>query len=744
MNVDIPLLINQTTPIQIELLRFDFETNENETVSVPPKMLKSLLKDAHKGYAKNDKATPRTLRIPVTRPGLYRLHKVVDQSKLEVQKRASDILIVECPKATIKRAHANRCKGELSDLEFEVTGTPPMKVKYSRSVNGENKGFSFQSIHPEHLVSPLAALGLSGALSLNTIDISWARSLALSVPVNESLAIGGEWSYAINEIHDACGNVANFSLSNEGGEQFSLGSQLEQRFLVHERPTVAINGYDAQQSLKLPEGKAAPWPLLLGSTGRKVLDVPITVSYLFTPIENLQENGEHMSSAEQHEVTLSPHLKTPSLQKAGLYSLKSVKSQFCMGEVQEPATFLLVNPPRPTLSLASEKIFDKCAGNSIGLLVDVDLIGTPPFNIHYDVRRKGSNDVSHENVISDRFKYQLELRPPRAGHYTYTFRSIDDNVYRDHSLKGSEFILEQDVKPPASAHFLKSGVTKRACIDEPIEARVQLQGEGPWDLEYEVVQGKKRTKYKANGIETEEHTISTEKLSQGGEYSLALASIKDKTGCKIFLGEEIKVDVRRQRPKAAFGLVDGARTISSLEGRQIGLPLKLTGESPWTLFYRKLDGPASNETVRRTLFDKNSHLEVNSAGTYEIQGVLDATCPGTIEDTAKSFEVKYVPRPQIRIAESAVIEQSGSSFMKKEVCEGDEDAMEIHLSGQSPTRISPSSILTLETFRRSTVSNKIPTEGKPRKRLEISSKQGAHCRPESCVCKNGHFSSWEV
>jgi len=54
-------------------------------------------------------------------------------------------------------------------------------------------------------------------------------------------------------------------------------------------------------------------------------------------------------------------------------------------------------------------------------------------------------------------RHQLELKPREAGHFKYQFISIDDSVYKNHLLSGKDLVLEQDVKPPASASLRALG-----------------------------------------------------------------------------------------------------------------------------------------------------------------------------------------------------------------------------------------------------------------------------------------------
>ncbi|KAI9834245.1 MAG: hypothetical protein M1819_003083 [Sarea resinae] len=688
-SIQLPIRINQTDPILIELLRFDLDSNENETVTISAGQIKKLKKIADKELPKGDLVSPRFLRFPVKRTGLYRLQKVIDKSKLEVQRRLSDTLVVSCPKAALKSVGANKCRGELSNFVLEVEGTPPLKIKYSRSVNREDRGFSFQSIQPENLISPLIRQRTSGALiTQSNTDVSWAQSQRISVPLNESLSTSGHWLYSIDEVHDACGNVANYSRRHEDSDRFSpKDSHLEQVFAVHERPLVALDGCDSQHPLKVAKGHSARLPLKFTSSGRAgKADASFTVSYLFTPLEQLAANGEHSADARMLDFVLPKGHDQPEIQQPGLYTLKSVTSEYCSGDILEPTSCLLYNPPEPDLSLTSEKIYDKCAGNSIGLLVDLDLIGTPPFRVYYNEVRAKDRQVFHRQKDFDRLRGQLELKPEEAGHYTYRFLGVGDSVYPSHSLQAKGLDLEQDVKPPASAHFIGGDYKKQACIEEPVSFDLRLQGEGPWTLEYELVHGGRRRKHTIPNIESEYYTITTEKLVDGGEYSLALASVTDKSGCKIFLDQEAKIDVRRQRPKVSFGQLESKRSALILEGKRVSLPLRLTGEPPWSLQYRNLNDSTARVLEKKVQY-KNDVIEVKDQGTYEIVDVQDAVCPGTVDHSGNIFDVAWIPRPSISVSESPVLQRVGNKYVKSEVCEGEDDDFEVNLSGTPPYHI---------------------------------------------------------
>ncbi|TVY21954.1 Nucleoporin [Lachnellula arida] len=673
-SVAIPLRFNQTDPQLVQLLRLDFETNINETITLSHKELR---------YPTQEADGLTVFKYTAKKPGLYRLQKVVDRTKLEVQRRMSDTLVVACPKGTIKSTVSNKCLGDLSDLVMEIEGTAPLKVVYSRTANSEQSVHHFQSIQPENFASPLLGSTQAGTLvPAGSQDVSWARTQSINVPLNESMAPGGRWLYSIDEIHDATGNVANFSSGADDGEHnYPKGSRMEQDFTVHERPVARLTGCDSRNPLMVANGKSVQLPVQYMSPGRTPDETSHTLTWKFSPLDTLTKAGDHGDDAILEEYLAKTAHNTPTIRESGLYTLTSVKSKFCDGEIKEPASCLLINPPEPQLSITAENINDKCAGKPIGLLVDLDMIGTPPFTVRYDVITRSGSRSEYVKVKTSR--HQLELKPIAAGHYKYHFTSIDDDVYKSQPLSGSAFILEQDVKPPAHASLRPPPGAIDACIEEPVEMNVDLSGEKPFTLEYEIVHDGKRKKHKATNIETDIFKITTDPLLYGGEYSLALTSVQDFTGCKIFLNSEVKFNVRRQRPKVSFGHLEGKHKTMEVEGRPVKLPLRLTGRPPWTIKYANIDDPRTSP-VEKTAKSGNDFITVSQSGTYEILDVSDDQCPGTVDPKASRFEVDWLARPQIKVADTAVLIPDGKKWLKREVCEGDIDAVEVQLSGTSP------------------------------------------------------------
>lgn len=676
--INLPIRVNQTDPVLIEVLRLDLNTGENETLSIPAKQLKQIKKQADKRHATLDPVPYRDLHIPVKKTGIYRLQRVVDESQLDVRTRTSDALVVSCPRALLKNSHTNKCRGELSNLVLEVEGTPPLKIKYSRQVNNHDRGHSFQNIQPENLHSPLLSQKPTSALfSINQPDISWAQSQIINVPLNESLNVGGEWLYAVEEVHDACGNIANYSGLFEYGERPSSKSLSQwHQFSVHERPLISFAGCNEQRPLEVARGDSVDLPIQFKPVGGGYFgDSPFSVAYSFNSGSDAQKSEDPQTSKTLVMKTLD---QKSSIKEPGWYTLSSVSSQYCPGDILEPSSCYLRNPPEPELSMKAEKQFDRCANNAVGLLVDLDLTGSPPFRVRYSV--ESSKGVFTKTETINGLASQLDLTPSEAGFYRYRFLDIEDSVYPPRSLKDKVAVLEQDVKPPASAHFVGSRQTRKACFGDNISVDVAFLGEAPWTLQYELLHNGKRSKHVLES-DTETATITTDKLVSGGQYSLALTNVKDKSACKRTLKDTIKIDARSKPPHAAFGQIDKKRTVSALQGSKIEIPVRLSGERPWSVKYKNVD--VDKAPVEKTFVNENSALVVSQEGLYEIVEVVDSSCLGTVDQAAKEFEVSWIPRPQI-IAVDGTTLGSTKEYTKAEVCQGDDDSLELRLSGNPP------------------------------------------------------------
>jgi nucleoporin POM152 len=511
-------------------------------------------------------------------------------------------------------------------------------------------------------------------IDLENHGTTWVQAQKIEVPVNESLNVAGEWVLSIDEVHDACGNIANYSSNlDEGDRQMAKSTPQMRQFSVHERPRISLRGCNAQTYLQAAKDQSIELPIHFGRSDG--VDAPYTLTYSFS---GPTSESDLSTPSKVQQVSLRSIDDKPRIKDPGWYSISAISSQFCSGEVFEPASCFLHNPPEPQLTLRYEKLYDKCANNSVGLLVDLDLIGTPPFRIRYTIEHAKGTQIHVQYV--EALRSQLDLTPSEAGHYRYQFLDIADRVYETRSLKDKVPVLEQDVKPPASAHFVGPVTSRKACFGESVSVDVVLFGEAPWELQYELIHNGKRMKHYLRS-ESEMATLTTDELVDGGEHILGLTSVRDKSNCKRLLKEEIRIEARPRKPHVSFGQIDEKRSILALEDKIVELPLRLEGEPPWTVKFRNLD-KASSPVIEKRMWNENSLIQVNQCGRYEIVEVHDATCPGSVDQHANIFDVSWIPRP--RFAAIDGMELEADRITKREVCEGDEDVMEVKFDGTPP------------------------------------------------------------
>ncbi|KIX01137.1 uncharacterized protein Z518_10203 [Rhinocladiella mackenziei CBS 650.93] len=669
--VELPIQINQTTPISVELRRFDLDTDEVETIVIGSKQAKQLKKRAESGFPKPDTNMPRTLLYPVSKKGLYQLHRVVDTTKLEVRKRSFDVAVVQCPRASVAAESVDRCTGELSHVSLQVSGVPPFQVKYSKTVNQKQFSSIVQNVQPR---------GDSGYVTADDADgvvldpphppRGWTKSTTESFQINESLHQNGSHSYAVEEVEDGLGNKVVYDATNPK----DVHAPRVQSLTVHNRPQLSLVGCNSDRLIPVPKGISINLPVRVRPVDRlHPSDWPLKLKYSFVP-----ETEQEIPPLEEYTHEMTNDRSGPRISKAGKYTVDSIDSQYCHGEIVEPSSCLLYNPPEPSLTMESEDIFDKCAGNPIGMYVNLDFTGTPPFKVRYTVTHQGTADPKVREFSG--MRGQIELRERSAGSYIYTILEIEDDVYGPISLYDKNLILKQDIKPPASAVFHGENRVIKACLGQPVSVPVRLLGQGPWDLEYELVHGGKRKKHSVHS-EEERHTIELPAMSEGGTYSVILTGVQDKSRCRTTLKEQRQIEVRPEQPRAAFGDIEGKRSILALDGKSVKLPLRLKGSAPWAVRLRNRDH--ASDSSEQIFKDANAVFSVDQPGTYEIVSVHDS-CPGVVDPKASKFQVSWIPRPALSVKDSSVEDDRGNGLRKPAVCQGDESVLALSLSGSPP------------------------------------------------------------
>lgn len=635
-NVTIPIRLNGTEPIFVQIQRTDF-LGETVLLNYTKPDIKRMTIDKSQ-HEKNSEASGSItyLGLPIYLPGSYKIKQVVDVSKMHVRLLKSETVVVQCPRAYLNLSDssgADRCLGETQVPGIIVQGAPPLSVKYHRIVNGKKSTFTVDSIQPDKFTKETASL-------------EWAKMHTMQLAADASVTSIGTWGYEIDSVTDCQGNVATYGKP-------SLHLITQHQFTVHARPTVNFANCDALNPMKLARGGKATLSLASTGSGSK--------QFL---IEN-DETGQQFTVESDSFTIDSP----------GTYSIKGLSGQFCDGDILEPSSCLVYVPPEPSVDIKFEESSDKCVG-ATGAFANVTLTGTPPFLLNFYITENGNKVL--RQFKTHKLRDRIEFHPSKAGTYTYEFIQLSDSLYRDIPIN---FHMQQSVHVRARATFTGRSV-KRTCSGDRAAFDVALQGLPPLNLEYEIIAPSgERKQYSTKGIQSlDTLKIETPDLTEGGRHTISLISVQDQRNCKTALHEDnAYVDVRRQRPTVSFVALEDKMHIETLEKNAVGLPLKLSGEAPWTVGYEFENVSGERKQATAVVRKPNGEvLRVNGRGKFRLTSVHDALCPGSVASTQNEFTVDWIPRPNVTLGASP------ENRPQAQICQGVSDSLDLYLEGAAP------------------------------------------------------------
>lgn len=680
--VFVPIRLNATEPIFIQLNSYDLDTHEMTVHNFTKKEIKKLR--MHAAPERLDDPRLSYYALPVSQPGLYRVTKITDVSNLNIRLYRSDVLVSRCPSAFISSGMdadgTHRCVGDVDVPKISVDGVPPLKVKYSKSVKGIEKTISVQSVSPKFANAPqFPASGKQAFFWKNNESLAWAASQSVEVEMDTALGTTGDWVYYIEEVEDALGNVVNYTqiFNNHENPRLLYSKSLAYGFTVHPRPQISFKGCSPENPIKLRKGSTTRLPVVIKDVD--ISDGPFKVGIEHAPLEDSVDSNPEYGFV--HNFTRL--VDSITVKDSGMYKLQDFGGNFCKGTVLEPATCLVYVPPEPSIKVEFSSLEDKCAG-PVGVTADISLSGSPPFIVNYRMIRDNVVIRNEYKTISQT-REKLEFKPPSAGTYKYEFYRLGDDVYKNIELNDVQYSTDQTIRALASASFVQPDLKRKCCSGDTFDLQVKLSGIPPFKLNYEIIYGaSKRTSYTKSGIAAHTLDITTPPLKQGGPYTVSLVSVEDSHGCLTSLNErDINIDVRRQRPAADFLPIDGSLKVKTLEGRTVGLPLKLSGEGPWEITYRyeKPDGTSVDKKITKRK-SNGEFIHVNEKGIYSLLSVSDAYCPGDISGS-KPLDISWVEKPRLSLVNSTLLAVEGANtYERRPICENEEDVLELGLTGE--------------------------------------------------------------
>ncbi|KAI0094325.1 hypothetical protein BDY19DRAFT_1079787 [Irpex rosettiformis] len=633
------------------------------------------------------------VHVRVNKPGVVNLERVMDSSDVEARLVfPTEISVVPCPTAVFSDSSALsdtqsvRCaapglasgSGEELELSIDVYGVPPLSLRWIKDVNGRREPFMVEGIEG----GDATLSGTNRRLAVNTNR----KPEQLAVPLTVSLDALGKHSYILESVTDALGNTVSTAPDD---------SKTIRSINVLKRPSVAFKHC----------GPGNPAALLIGSdtaltiNGRSAdsLDYPLDVQIKYNPPsdEDLAGTGSKKQKpwvktlhTQENQTDLSIRASIP-----GEYSILKVHGKYCEGDVLSPDTCQVVERPIPTAEIEWKKIHE-CSGDT-GVSASLVLHGTPPFHVYYSTQK--DKETAREDVkVFPSSRGELTIQPERSGHYIFRFTQLSDANYKKVALNGPS--IDQVVHAPASADFAhnRPGMRGRkkisSCSGDKVDVEVDLKGTGPWNVDLQVVGPRGSEIVRVGGLKNQRERIQVAIPpiidKNGGSFEIDLVGVEDAYGCKRPVSVPgVVVNVRRVKPTAKFYGAQGKRKVTILEGEQATLPLRLTGDGPWRLKYRRAEAP--HQVFTATLNNPNDELRVSEKGSYEITEISDSQCPGAISEDNADYLVDWISRPIAKLSPEieTIYEPYNGSHILLPICEGNNDHVDLELTGRPPFQI---------------------------------------------------------
>ncbi|KAH7886081.1 hypothetical protein F5I97DRAFT_1937005 [Phlebopus sp. FC_14] len=642
--------------------------------------------------------TQSLAHIRVTKPGSIRLDRVLDGSNVAVRLgHPTEVTVVPCPTAHFtdeslpQAKNAVRCAGDNSnlDLTIDIRGVPPLSLRWAKVVNEKREDYLVEGIEDNSATH--RSLGDPPGALLPTSKTPQKLKVPLSLPA-DSL---GQVTFILDSVIDGMGNVISLDqgVSSEALRRHGIApdSKTSRSLKVLQRPSVSFRNC----------GPGNPMPLLIGSEASlpmyvingDPLDAPWDVNIKFEPSED--EKGAVKSKPWKKTLQTQNDKRDLAFRASapGEFIITSLKGKWCDGDVLSPDTCKVVEKPMPTAEIEWKRIHE-CSGDT-GVSASLILHGTPPFQVYYRTQRDNENPRDVIKTFGSS-RGELTLQPEHSGHYYYTFLQLSDANYKQVPLNGPS--IDQVVHPPAAADFVSgnaSGRSKRAlssCSGSFVDVAVELRGTPPWNLQLQIVGPNSAHALEVRDIKSSPARIEVPIPSvidkEGGTFEVDLVSVEDTYGCKRPISVPgVSVNVRRVQPTAKFYSKNGLRQVTILEDEETDLPLRLTGDGPWEVKYRRIDDRGSAQ--RAYLQSPNDHIHVSRRGVYELLEVSDSQCPGTIILHESQYNVYWVPRPSARLDPllPSVFESYNRSYILPPTCQGRDDHVDLELTGRPPFQI---------------------------------------------------------
>lgn len=630
-------------------------------------------------------------QMNLVKPGYYKVINGKDVYGFVLKMNQMNHFIAPlCPDAHIRvnELVEDTCLGSSVDYTIEAKGVFPLKLKYTKSMNGIDEIFEDYLRYPRDVNQDFESPFLNSGVSRNSLqnidkkyinNFKWASSKKNFINIEEVVKQSGVCTYKLESITDAFENTVQLSS--------------EASFKAHQQPRVElIEVADHKSKTK----KALKVQLVNYNLKHEFNDSPITVNISYNYGESFIVD----------KFMIRQNLVIP-INKPGIYTLNSAKSKFCNALVLNNNQISITEPISPTLQVKSSNVTDQCVG-SIGLNFDLKFNGLPNFKFNYKVFKKNAKDVFVEvdkkEGHSSNIKHHFQYMPNSEGDYKVVFTSVSNGLFPELKPLTPEsdysFQTKMSVKPGASILSKQNYKPKNfnmydLCLNDDISFDVELLGEQPWSLEYDILETStaKRQTIKLDNIMENRLNIKTDKFENGGNYIISLSSVTDKTNCKIeLMNEEISFDVRFAKPAISFNPVSSNELVEVIKtSGSTTVPLKISGQPPFTIGYTILDEATGSESSMSYFTVGTNHkqeMTLSKKGTYKLKTIKDNHCSGIVSGI-DNFTIRYLSTPTLQLKDfsSTASKADKGVFSKPDVCLGVSSFVDFKLEGVPPFTI---------------------------------------------------------
>lgn len=699
--INLPIEFNTTNDVGFILIQRTTPENTVDFLNYTRADIRRLAKRDYSGYAKWPEYISTDERVfyldaEIKKPGKYKIHRVLDVDGMVIRPYKSEFTIGHCPAAKfvypgLESAYKGyKCfSKDVSDLSWTVPmvsafGMLPLTVHLATYQNGK-KINTFEHTIAETTTEPNVGLSWlhSQLITRNSVEQELLRS-----PQNFNTISLGKLEFQILSVSDSHGNQR---LYNDQSKDKDINFPVE----IRKAPLLVLR--DRHPSKKL----------VLNSL--KTLHIETIGSPSFPVKVNLvHEDEQTPRNAQTLEFTFNSMEELANglqISLPGRYFLLSGSDKFCPCEAESTAIHI-ERPPLPSVQIKDKPIFDKCVG-TIGYEFDLQFIGTPPFEVLYEVYKNSSGII--KPVLSDRalkqhktrslkHDYSFNFKPNKEGSYILVFKSIKDLYYNQSPVPVTEAenTFSTHIKKRSQYMFSKDSRTKvktiNLCKDQLTEVPVYFEGHFPFSFTHEIVDLKT-----GNVLKTEKHdkqfqnnvVLQIPKFIDGGEYGVVVKDVTDSLGCsaELFALQEVRIRARKETPLMAIA---ESATSYIVQGDSVKVPLRVASNSGmssddrivylWTSLYDR-------SNVKNFTLQGRSGLVVRDEGIYQLESFSNGGCLGVVQNRKNTFTLHHYAKPNLTVVpenEHVLSKPDAHSFALTPLCQGDSRKVRIQLQGKQP------------------------------------------------------------